>query len=143
MWRLRKKRMKRFKAVMAILAVILILAAVVAFFVSAVTGNRYFMGYFYLMWIVPVLLWIFAKLADILGKYGPAARDSLEVIEIEEPDFGCEGRPEGQPLFLKVLLRHRKTGEERIMEISEQNLNQEGIVEGDFVRETKNILIKL
>ena len=36
--------------------------------------------------------------------------DTYYVTRIEEPDFGCEGRPEGQEIkdkvFLKVIKRH-------------------------------------
>lgn len=134
--------MRRFKSIMAILAVICIFAAVIAFFVSAVTGNRYFMGYLYVAWLIPVLLWIFARIADILEKYGPAARDSYEVVRIEEPDFGCEGRPEGEAVLCKVVLRHRRTGEETVMEVSEQNLDEEDILEGNYVKEIKGVLLK-
>lgn len=134
--------MRRFKSIMAILAMICIFVAVIAFFVSAVTGNRYFMGYLYVAWLIPVLLWIFARIADILEKHGPAARDSYEVLRIEEPDFGCEGRPEKEPVFFRVALCHRKTGEETVLEVSEQNLDEEGILEGDYVKEIKGVLLK-
>lgn len=135
--------MKKFKSAMALLAVIFIFAAVIAFFVSAVTGNEHFMGYLYIAWIIPVLLWVFARIADILGKYGPGAKDSYQVVRIDEPDFGCEGRPEGKPVLYCVKLKHRKTGEERILEVSEQNLDEEDIVEGNVVKETKGILLKI
>lgn len=134
--------MKKFKSVMAFLAVILIFAAVIAFFVSAVTGNTYFMGYLYIAWIIPVLLWIFMRIADILGKYGPGTRDSYQVEQIE-PDLGLEDRPKGKPSLYKVKLKHRKTGEERILEVSRQNLEEEGIAVGNVVKETKNVLLKI
>lgn len=134
--------MRRWKSIIAILAVICILATVIAFFVSAVTGNRYFMGYLYLAWLVPVLLWVFSRIADILEKYGPAARDSYEVVRIEEPDFGCEGREEGKPVLCKVVLRHRRSGEETVTEASEQNLDEEQILEGDYVKRIKGVLLK-
>lgn len=135
--------MKRFKALMALLAVILIFVAVIAFFVSAVTGNEHFMGYLYIAWMIPVLLWIFARIADVLAKYGPAARDSYKVIYIEEPDFGCEGRPEGCQVLCKVKLQHRTTGAEKIIEVSEENLDGEEIIEGSIVRELKGVLLKV
>lgn len=132
--------MKKFKSVMAFLAVILIFAAVIAFFVSAVTGNTYFMGYLYIAWIIPVLLWIFMRIADILGKYGPGTRDSYQVEHIE-PDFDMEDRQ--KTALYKVKLKHRKTGEERILEVPWQNLDEEGIAKGDIVKETENVLLKI
>ncbi len=134
--------MKKFKSVMAFLAVILIFAAVIAFFVSAVTGNKYFMGYLYIAWIIPVLLWIFMRIADILGKYGPGTRDSYQVLQIE-PDFDIEDGQKRKTSLYKVKLKHRKTGEEQILEVPWQNLEEEGIVVGDVVKETQNVLLKI
>lgn len=135
--------MRKFKSVMAFLAVLCIAAAVIAFFVSAVMGNTYFMGYLYVAWIIPVLLWVFMRIAEIVGKYGSGAKDCYEVVNIEEPDFGCEGRPEGQTVLCKVVLKHKKTGEKRILEVSEQNLDEEGITEGDMVRAAERVLLKI
>ncbi len=135
--------MKKFKSFMALFAVICIFAAVILFFVSALMGSEHYMGYLYIAWIIPVMLWIFVRIADILSKYGPAAKDSYEVIYIEEPDFGCEGRPEHENILCTVKLKHRDTGQEKMMQVSEGNLDEEKIIEGSIVRETKGVLLKV
>ena len=38
--------------------------------------------------------------------------NTYHVTRIEEPDFGCEGRPEGQEVKDKVFLKEGTTGEE-------------------------------
>ena len=37
------------------------------------------------------------------------------VTRIEEPDFGCEGRPEGQEIKDKVFLIEEVTKEEKVI----------------------------
>lgn len=138
--------MKKFKSVMALLAVVLIVAAVIAFFVSAVTGDVHFMGYLYIAWIIPVLLWIFARIADILGKYGPGAKDSylVEGIDVKRASHSLTRQEQGEESSLyQVRLKHKKTGRERVLEVSGQNLFEEGIAEGDIVKETGNVLLKI
>ena len=41
--------------------------------------------------------------------------DTYYVTRIEEPDFGCEGRPEGQKIKDKVYLKEEITKEETII----------------------------
>ena len=41
--------------------------------------------------------------------------DTYYVTRIEEPDFGCEGRPEGQEIKDKVYLKEEITKEETII----------------------------
>ncbi len=135
--------MKKFKMVMAWIGIVMIILAVGAFVVSALTGQTHFLAYLYVAWIIPVLLWIFARIADILAKYGPGARDSYEVLAIVEPDFGCEGRPEGETVMCQVRLRHRKTNEEKSIAVSEPNLDEEGILEGCIVKEQQGVLLKI
>lgn len=56
-----------------------------------------------------------------------------KVIRIEEPDFGCEGRPEGAPVMDKVILRKTGSAEEFIMKEDDAYLYELGIWEGDVV----------
>lgn len=135
--------MKKVKSAAAWIGIILIVLSVLAFFVSAVTGQKHFLAYLYVAWIIPVLLWIFARIADILAKYGPGARDSYAVLMIQEPDFGCEGRPEGETVMCQVKLRHRRSGEEKWIAVSEPNLDEESIIEGSIVKEHQGILLRL
>ena len=36
----------------------------------------------------------------------------IRIKEIEEPDFGCEGRPQGESVFVKIWAEDAGTGEE-------------------------------
>lgn len=52
------------------------------------------------------------------------------VTRIEEPDFGCEGRPEGQEIKDKVFLKEETSGEETIIFMEDKLLYERGIDEG-------------
>ena len=54
-----------------------------------------------------------------------------KIKRIEEPDFGCEGRPEGQPVMDKVYLEDEK-GNEMIIEAADEFLYQINLDEGDM-----------
>ena len=38
--------------------------------------------------------------------------ETFNVLRIDEPDFGCEGRPDGMEVKDNVLLKSNYTGEE-------------------------------
>ena len=44
--------------------------------------------------------------------------ETFQVLHIEEPDFGCEGWPDGFEIKDKVLLKSNLTGEEKIIHSS-------------------------
>ena len=48
--------------------------------------------------------------------------DTYYVTRIEEPDFGCEGRPEGQEIKDKVYLKEEITKLETIIFIDDKKL---------------------
>ena len=52
------------------------------------------------------------------------------VTRIEEPDFGCEGRPEGQEIKDKVYLKEEITKEETIIFMEDKLLYERDINEG-------------
>ena len=54
------------------------------------------------------------------------------VKQIIEPDFGCEGRPEGYITDDNVLLRDAN-GQEISIEIPDSELYEKNINEGDWV----------
>lgn len=56
-----------------------------------------------------------------------------EVIEIEEPDFGCEGRPDEAVSMAKVTLRGVKNGTMTTVEIADGYLYQQEITEGSII----------
>ena len=56
-----------------------------------------------------------------------------EVIEIEEPDFGCEGRTDEAVPMAKVTLRSVKDGVMTMAEIADGYLYQEEIDEGSII----------
>lgn len=55
-----------------------------------------------------------------------------KILRIDEPDFGCEGRPDGQPVMARVVLRD-KVGEELVVEAGDAWLYQVDMKEGDMV----------
>lgn len=64
------------------------------------------------------------------------------VKKIMEPDYGCEERPEGCVAMDKVLLRD-ENGLEIDMEISDKELYQKEINEGDWVYfDLDNVIFK-
>nr|WP_288755160.1 hypothetical protein [uncultured Anaerostipes sp.] len=52
------------------------------------------------------------------------------VTRIEEPDFGCEGRPEGQEIKDKVFLKGARTKEEMTLYMEDKLLYDRDIDEG-------------
>ena len=52
------------------------------------------------------------------------------VTRIEEPDLGCEGRPEGQEIKDKVYLKEEITKEETIIFMEDKLLYERDINEG-------------
>lgn len=59
--------------------------------------------------------------------------NTYHVTRIEEPDFGCEGRPEGQKVKDKVFLKEGTTGEETIVFMEDKLLYDRDIDEGSIV----------
>lgn len=52
------------------------------------------------------------------------------VTRIEEPDFGCESRPEGQEIKDKVFLIEEVTKEEKVIYMEDKLLYERDINEG-------------
>lgn len=55
------------------------------------------------------------------------------VTRIEEPDFGCESRPEGQEIKDKVFLKQEITKEEMIIYMEDKLLYDRNVDEGTKV----------
>ena len=55
------------------------------------------------------------------------------VTRIEEPVFGCEGRPEGQEIKDKVFLKQETTKEEMIIYMEDKLLYDRNVDEGTKV----------
>ena len=53
------------------------------------------------------------------------------VTRIEEPDFGCEGRPEGQEIKDKVYLKEEITKEEKLLYERDINEGMKVVIDGD------------
>lgn len=60
-------------------------------------------------------------------------KTTYHVTRIEEPDFGCEGRPEGQEIKDKVFLEDEQTKEEKIIFMEDKLLYERDIDEGNKV----------
>lgn len=54
------------------------------------------------------------------------------VTAIEEPDFGCEGLPEGQEKVDKVYLKS-ESGQTAFFEVEDKELFLKGINKGDWI----------
>ena len=82
---------------------------------------------------------VFRKVLDKFfdGKLDAQTVDILNmghlVMQIEDPDFGCEGRPDGEEAMAKVYLKVLKTEVEFQTEIPDAELYQKEINEGDEV----------
>lgn len=59
-------------------------------------------------------------------------RKLYRIERIEEPDFGCEGRPDGQPMMDKVYLC-AENQQELVVEAADQWMYQMDLNEGDTV----------
>lgn len=53
----------------------------------------------------------------------------LKIVRIDEPDFGCEGRPDGIPVTDNIYLLD-ESGEEQMIPMEEQLVWQRGLDEG-------------
>ena len=59
--------------------------------------------------------------------------ETFNVLRIDEPDFGCEGRPDGMEGKDNVLLKSNYTGEEMTVREKDARLYELDINEGDKV----------
>nr|WP_296044438.1 hypothetical protein [uncultured Blautia sp.] len=59
--------------------------------------------------------------------------ETYTVLRIDEPDFGCEGRPEGMEPVDRVLLKKGSNGEEIFVKERDALLYEMDINEGDEV----------
>ena len=73
----------------------------------------------------------FTKYLNIMKK--GKTYDTYYVTRIEEPDFGCEGRPEGQEIKDKVFLKQETTKEEMIIYMEDKLLYDRNVDEGTKV----------
>lgn len=59
---------KKIRQIVAWITVICIIAIILITLYCAITGNRYFFGFLYLMLVVPVILWIFMWIYKVISK---------------------------------------------------------------------------
>lgn len=57
-----------------------------------------------------------------------------KIMRIDEPDFGCEGRPDGEPAKDILYLQELVTGEELTVTMEERLLWESGLDEGMIVQ---------
>lgn len=83
-----------------------------------------------------------AVFLKVLDKYFDSKPDAQTVdilnmghlvMKIDEPDFGCEGRPDGVEPMAKVTVMNLKNEEETEMEIPDAELYRKNIIEGSEV----------
>lgn len=59
--------------------------------------------------------------------------ETFNVLRIDEPDFGCEGCPDGMEVKDNVLLKSNYTGQEMTVQEKDARLYELDINEGDKV----------
>ena len=59
--------------------------------------------------------------------------ETFNVLRIDEPDFRCEGRPDGMEVKDNVLLKSNYTGQEMTVQEKDARLYELDINEGDKV----------
>lgn len=59
--------------------------------------------------------------------------ETFNVLRIDEPDFGCEGRSDGMEVKDNVLLKSNYTGQEMTVQEKDARLYELDINEGDKV----------
>lgn len=59
--------------------------------------------------------------------------ETFNVLRIDEPDFGCEGRQDGMEVKDNVLLKSNYTGQEMTVQEKDARLYELDINEGDKV----------
>lgn len=64
-----------------------------------------------------------------------------KVVDIIEPDFGCEGLPEGEVLMDDIVLLSQD-GERITLKAEDEMLYKDGIDVGSFVKICDNKIIK-
>ena len=89
----------------------------------------------------------------VLDKFfeGRADEQTVDILDmgylvtrIDDPDFGCEGRPDGEEAMAKVYLMKLKTETEIQVEIPDAELYQKQINEGDEVAfSPEGVILKL
>ncbi len=65
------------------------------------------------------------------------------VKDIIEPDFGCEGVPEGEEICCEVILEDIETGITRMVKIPDAELYRKCITTGSLTEYTDNVLEKV
>lgn len=68
---------------------------------------------------------------------------TYKVIEIQEPDFGCEGRMDGEMACATVKLLNMETQESTMIKVPDAELYEKDILEGMFVAFENNVLTKI
>ena len=76
---------------------------------------------------------VYTKVGYLVIKGETYMLETFNVLRIDEPDFGCEGRPDGMEVKDNVLLKSNYTGEEMTVREKDARLYELDINEGDKV----------
>ena len=76
---------------------------------------------------------VYTKVLYLVIKGETYMLETFNVLRIDEPDFGCEGRPDGMEVKDTVLLKSNYTGEEMTVREKDARLYELDINEGDKV----------
>ncbi len=136
--------MKMLKRIIAWVLIIWILVAFLGMTICAVTGSPQFVKFLSQSIMIPVIAYVFVMLAGMSQKKGSDFGKYVYTIKhIEEPDFGCEGRPENEDIVLKVLLQDKATKQVETRMLPETYLNMSNMQVGDTVQDVGGTLVKI
>ena len=76
---------------------------------------------------------VYTKVLYLVIKGEIYMLETFNVLRIDEPDFGCEGRPDGMEVKDNVLLKSNYTGQEMTVQEKDARLYELDINEGDKV----------
>ncbi len=65
-----------------------------------------------------------------------------KVIEIIEPDFGCEGLPDGEEPMCEVILE-ADSGKRITVTVPDKELYEKSITEGCYINYTNGIICRM
>lgn len=66
-----------------------------------------------------------------------------KVIDIIEPDFGCEGLPDGEEYCVDVVLKDKNSDRTLTIKVPDAQLYRKEINTGSFVNYENNIITKV
>lgn len=74
--------MKKIRQIFAWITVIVIIGLIIATLICGITGSEYFFGMLFLMFVVPVVLWVFMWFTHLVnGDSQVISKEDMEALE--------------------------------------------------------------